>query len=160
KRINRGDCQVTALEKVGEALHGQVERHGLVVCVLVRRAKETIPLIRKLVPTAEKSHERRRRTIVTLVRLLEGVPGGVTEDVATLACSVLEMQDDVGERVGIEGIVFPGQVDPPPGYGPGTFEGQVALVPEVELKHSAVVLAMAGGDRLHRGEVSHEAFVP
>ena len=82
---------------------------------------------------------------------------------------VLEVQDGVGNRAVIElaqrltevGVVavIVKKLQRPLANDAGSFEGQVAFVPETQFEDAAVVLGMAGGDRARRNTVFDKAGI-
>src|SRR5205807_2503460 len=64
-----------------------------------------------------------------------------------------------GNRVVVERAEFAGQLQAPAADRAGALERQVALVPQVNLKETTIVLAATRGDRLDAPEVCDEPRV-
>src|SRR2546425_1833558 len=119
--------------------------------------QEAIPLSRELVLRAKESSERG----VVCIRnpYLQLFLRCSSENLATLTSCVFEMQNHIRERVEVEGIIRFRHLNTPSTNYACPLEWKIAFVAEVQLKHAAVVLRMAGGDRLHRREVNDEAII-
>src|SRR6185295_8306323 len=111
-----------------------------------RGPQEALPFGRELVAYAERSHQTlctaRLHEVVQF--RLELACGLLSEKIAAFARGVSHVQDDVGNRVVVERLELRRQLDPPRADCALSLEGQVALVPEVRLEETAVVLALAG----------------
>ena len=85
--------------------------------------------------------------------------GRLAQGSAAFAGGVVEVQDQVGQRVQVEVVVLRRQFDAPPADRPEILERQVPLVPEAQLEQARVVLAAGRRDRLARGVLADDARV-
>src|SRR5215472_3292307 len=95
---------------------------------------EPLPRVRKLVPNVEEGPS------VSYPALCDFV-GGAAEHVAALARRVVQVENQIAQRVQVEEVILRRKLDAPSAYRTEELEWQVAFVTEVEFEHSAVVLS-------------------
>src|SRR5258708_22087404 len=104
-----------------------------------RDALEAVPSVRELVLHVEEAQARSWQV------MLRSLIGCLAQYFSSLACSVVQVQNHIGQSIHIELVVLLGKFDTPTADCALELEREIALVEEVELKQTSVVLSARCG---------------